>query len=107
MIIIIANRLQYVLEYLIRKEQVGFMRNRSAADNLIDLLTVIEHCEQNNEAAILTAVDYMKAFDTISGKQQLQLWKVLALVTVSSTQSCYATKTLRLQSAIMGIKQKR
>ena len=63
---IIANRLQSVLPYLISPEQVGFMKGRGAADNLIDLLTVIEHCEQNDIAAIITSVDYKKAFDTIS-----------------------------------------
>ena len=63
---IMANRLQMVLPYLINEDQCGFMRNRHIASNLTDLLTTIQHCKQNNECAILTSMDYEKAFDTVS-----------------------------------------
>ena len=63
---IIANRLQYVLPYLISEDQHGFLKGRGTSDNLNDLFTVIEYFEQNKIEAVITTVDFEKAFDTVS-----------------------------------------
>ena len=63
---VLANRLQMVLPYLISSDQLGFMKGRNISTNIIDMLSVIEYCEQNQVKAIITAVDYEKAFDTVN-----------------------------------------
>ena len=65
---IIADRLQMVLPYLIHYDQSGFMKGRNIANNLSNLLTVIEYCQQNEVKVVLTAIDFEKAFDTVSWK---------------------------------------
>ena len=66
---IIANRLQSVLPTLIAKEQVGFMKNRCISENLRELLTVIEYCQQNNIEAVLTALDFEKSFELVDSHE--------------------------------------
>ena len=63
---ILANRLQVVLPNIIHPDQVGFMRNRSIASNLTELMTIIEYCRKHQIDGVITAVDFEKAFDTIS-----------------------------------------
>lgn len=63
---ILANRLDQVLPYLISANQIGFMKGRSISDNLSTLLAIVQHCETNNEAALIMAVDMFKAFDSVS-----------------------------------------
>ena len=64
----VANQLQLVLPRLINRDQVGFMKGRQIAQNLTELLTVIDYCSKNNSEAIITSVDFEKAFDVVSWK---------------------------------------
>lgn len=63
---ILANRLEKVLPYLISKDQCGFMKGRTIADNLNDLFALIDYCESNNSQALLLSMDMFKAFDSVS-----------------------------------------
>ena len=63
---ILSNRLDLVLPYLIHQDQVGFLKQRYIAQNLNELYNSIEYCENNNIAAMVMAVDFEKAFDSIS-----------------------------------------
>ena len=62
---VLANRLQYVMAYLISQDQNGFLKNRYMLDNVLDLNLVIEHCQRNNIPGLITIVDFAKAFDTV------------------------------------------
>ena len=70
---ILANRLQLVLPYLIHSDQKGFMKNRHITDNLTELLSIIEFCNIMQQRAIIMAVDFKKAFDTIN-------WQALIVI---------------------------
>ena len=70
---LLANRLQMVLPYLIHSDQKGFMKNRHITDNLSDLLTIIEYCELTKQQAIIMAIDFEKAFDTITWEALLSI----------------------------------
>ena len=72
---VIANRLQQVLPYLISPDQTGFMKGRNITTNLTELLTIIQYCEQNRIEAILTSVDYEKAFDTVNWNTMKKVMK--------------------------------
>ena len=63
---VLANRLQMVTPYLISEDQVGFMRNRRLAENIIELNMIIDYCQQQNTPAMILAIDFRKAFDTIN-----------------------------------------
>lgn len=80
---VLANRLDHVLPYLISDEQVGFMKGRSIADNLSDLLSTIKTCEENNIEAMIWAVDMHKAFDVLNHialKQILQAYGMVQIL---------------------------
>lgn len=73
---ILANRLEKVLPYLISPEQVGFMKGRSIADNLGNLLAVIHHCEKSNDPALILAIDMFKAFDSTQHESVKEILKM-------------------------------
>ena len=61
---VIATRLNTVLPKLINTMQTGFMRGRSINDNIVKLINLINHCNENNISAVLINVDFEKAFDS-------------------------------------------
>lgn len=63
---VLARRMQTPSEYLIDPDQKGFMKNRSIADNLLNLLTVVEFCQINGVDALLLVMDFNAAFDSCS-----------------------------------------
>lgn len=56
----------HVLDYIINDEQFGYIKNRSVSDNLLDLFSIIKHCEEQNIDAILVSVDFRRAYDSVS-----------------------------------------
>lgn len=62
---VIANRLQPVAKYTISEDQTGFLKGRKITDNLLDLLSIIQHCEDNHSRALILAVDFFHAFDLV------------------------------------------
>ena len=62
---ILANRLQMVTDQLISFDQRGFLKGRRMSDNIMELNTIIDYCQRENLPAIITAVDFRKAFDTV------------------------------------------
>ena len=63
---IIANRLQLVIDDLISSDQCGFLKGRFIAQNLMDVNAVIYTAEKNNIPASLVAIDFAKAYDSVS-----------------------------------------
>ena len=62
---ILANRIQYVIPYLISQDQFGFMKNRQLAHNVLELNMVIDYCQRENLPSLITQIDFKKAFDMI------------------------------------------
>ena len=63
---ILANRTYTVLPKLIHYDQTAFLKGRYIGENLIDLHSIIEHCNSEQIAALLVSIDFEKAFDTVS-----------------------------------------
>ena len=63
---ILANRLYRVLPSIIHNDQSGFLKTRYIGENLLDLLSMIEHCEFNDINGLIVALDFHKAFDKVS-----------------------------------------
>ena len=62
---ILANRLQCVMNDIISKDQTGFLKGRRMTDNILDLNLIIDYCQKQEIPAIITVIDFKKAFDTI------------------------------------------
>lgn len=73
---VLANRLQQVLPYVIHHDQSGYMKGRSISNNLLDLLSIIEHCSERKLEALIISVDFKRAYDSVS-------WKSLEAILVA------------------------
>ena len=62
---IISNRLQLVADTLIHQDQCVFLKGRFIAQNLLDLLLVIESTDRKQEPGLIITIDYEKAYDTV------------------------------------------
>ena len=61
----ILNRIRPHLDPLLRTNQNGFRQNRSTVSQILTLRRLIEGIKSKNLPAILTFVDFKKAFDSI------------------------------------------
>lgn len=88
---VLANRLDKVLPYLIGQEQTGFMKGRSIADNLLDLFSIIHHCEINQIPALIMSMDIFKAFDSLQHQsiKQILLAFNFGLPFINMVMMCY------------------
>ena len=62
---VLANRLYSVLDKLIRHDQSGFLKGHYIGENLLDLQSIIEHCDLHQIPGLIVAIDSEKAFDKL------------------------------------------
>lgn len=62
---ILATRLETVLPQIIHKDQVGFIKGRSAADNMRRLLHLLWVNRNNQTPVLAVSLDAQKAFDRV------------------------------------------
>ena len=60
-----GNRIKKVIEKLIHSNQTGFIGGRYIGENLVKILSILEHCEDNDIPAVLIAIDFEKAYDSV------------------------------------------
>ena len=70
---ILVKRLNTVLPRIIHSDQSGFLKGRGVSDNIMDLLSAIEYCNEKKIATLLINFDFYKAFDQVE-------WNVLFTV---------------------------
>ncbi|KAL5017683.1 hypothetical protein ScPMuIL_005234, partial [Solemya velum] len=64
---VLANRLKYVLQYIISQDQTCCVQGRDIAENIVALRDVIHYIENNRGLqGIILKVDQEKAFDRVS-----------------------------------------
>ena len=68
----LANRLKVVIGDIINEDQVGFIKGRKSSDVIRLIDDVIDHMNEANSPGILVALDYSRAFDSIS--KEFMLW---------------------------------
>lgn len=71
---IIVNRIQPLLNYFIHPQQTGFMKNRYIAENILDLLNIVERALIKELPFLVVSFDLEKAFDRI---EHPALWAIL------------------------------
>ena len=62
---ILANRMYRVLPKLIHHDQTAFLKGRNIGSNIMDLIAVIEECEEKQIDGLLIGIDFEKAFDSV------------------------------------------
>lgn len=65
---VLVRRMQHVADYLIHYDQKGFMKNRDIADNLLNLITTVNYCNEHNVDSLLVSIDFSRAFDSCNWK---------------------------------------
>ena len=78
---ILALRIQKILNKIIHEDQCGFMKGRDISDILRGIDDLIESGKGLNNEHILLAIDFRKAFDTVSNEYILQCVDLFGLGT--------------------------
>ena len=65
---VLANRLKPTLQYLISKEQTGFIAGRYIGENTRLIYDILNYTENENIPGLLLFIDFEKAFDSVSWK---------------------------------------
>ena len=61
----LSKRLQNVLTSLLSPEQTGFLKKRSALENVRLVQDIIDYCKLTNSPGIIMFLDFKKAFDNV------------------------------------------
>jgi exonuclease III len=74
---VMAHRLSGVIQQLVSEDQVGYMKGRNIATVIRTIDDVIDYVNKTGKAGCILALDFSKAFDSISNKYLLQTFDVL------------------------------
>lgn len=69
----LLNRITPVLEPILRMNQNGFRKNRSAAGHILALRRIVEECKNYKNELVLLFIDFRKAFDSIQRSHMLRI----------------------------------
>ena len=72
---IIYNRIAPTLSAALPKSQAAYQAGRSTIEQIQSLQQIIEKCNEFNQNAVITFIDFTKAFDSVD---QSMLWKTLS-----------------------------
>ena len=70
---LILNRIRSVIDVRLRFNQNGFRTKRSTVAQILALRRIIEGVKNNNLKAILTLIDFKKAFDSIHRRKMIRI----------------------------------
>ena len=68
----LSYRMTKVLNKLIHHSQFGFLKGRNINDALLTILDIVEHLDLKDKPGIMLAIDFQKAFDTLSWNYMLK-----------------------------------
>ena len=63
---VLAQRLQIVLKQVINPDQVGYITDRFMGENIRTTADILTYCNLTDKSALMTLIDFEKAFDTVS-----------------------------------------
>ena len=76
---LILNRIRSVMDPKLRYNQNGFRSNRTTVAQILALRRIIEGVKANNLPAIITFIDFKKAFDSIHRGKMLRILKAYGI----------------------------
>ena len=78
----ILNRIQPIIDPLLRHNQNGFRPRRSTTTYILALRRLIEGIKEKNLKAIITFVDFKKAFDTLNRNNMFKILLAYGIPTI-------------------------
>ena len=75
----ILNRIRGVIDPKLRYNQNGFRPKRTTVAQILALRRIIEEAKRNNLKAVLTFIDFKKAFDSINRKKMMKILKAYGI----------------------------
>ena len=75
----ILNRIQPIMEVLLRDNQNGFRAGRSTTSHILTLRRLLEGAKSRNLPAVLLFIDFKKAFDSIHRGTMLKILKAYGI----------------------------
>ncbi len=87
----ILNRIRRVLDVKLRRNQNGFRPKRTTVAQILALRRIIEGVKENNLPAVLTFIDFKKAFDSIHRGKMMKILQAYGIppILVQAIQSMY------------------
>ena len=76
---LILNRIRSVIDPLLRFNQNGFRKGRSTVAQVLALRRIIEGVKANNLPAVITFIDFSKAFDSIHRGKMIKILKAYGI----------------------------
>ena len=70
---LILNRIRPSIDSLLRPSQNGFHPGRSTTSHLLALRRIIEELQNHKKEAVITFIDFKKAFDSIDRQKMLKI----------------------------------
>ena len=75
----ILNRIRSVIDPKLRMNQNGFRPERTTVAQILTLRRIIEEVKANNLPAIITFIDFKKAFDSIHREKMMRILKAYGI----------------------------
>ena len=75
----LLNRIRPHLDNKLRPNQCGFRENRSTIAQILALRRILEGVNEKDLSAVVTLIDFKKAFDTIHRGQMLKILKAYGI----------------------------
>ena len=69
----LLNRIRPVIDKVLRANQNGFRKGRSTTSHLLALRRIVEELKNHDKEAVITFIDFRKAFDSINRKRMFEI----------------------------------
>ena len=69
----LLNRIRPVIDKVLRPNQNGFRQGRSTTSHILALRRIVEELKNHDMEAVITFIDFRKAFDSINRKRMLDI----------------------------------
>jgi len=97
----ILNRIRSVIDPKLRVNQNGFRPKRTTVSQILALRRIIEEVKKNNLPAVLTFIDFKKAFDSIHRRKMMKILKAYGIPPnlLSAIESMYTNTRAKVVTA--------
>jgi len=96
---LIANRIEKVIPDIIDESQLAYVRGKNINEGIRIIDYTIDYCEKTNGEGALVAIDFKKAFDSISHEYLLQVMSIIGFP--ETTLNVFNTLYNGAESAVM------
>ena len=89
----LLNRVRPVIDKVLRPNQNGFRKGRSTTSHILALRRIVEELKNHDIEAVLTFIDFRKAFDSIDRGRMFQILEAYGIAVWSPSTHIYSCKT--------------